>query len=264
MENYTWFLERLKDMMDPNAFLSIIVTDRELALMNVITNVFPHATNLLFGWGLVVLSASVAQYEEHLCVLKCDFEMVPTALEYIKKNWLVPYKESIHQVKWFVESKRDCKCSLRHTRGLSCAHKIAPYKMANILLPIELIHDHWKRLSLLSPRNEGSMEDTLLAHFDCFYNKFLNEDQYDVKVNYVKKMQKLAYPKSSTLLEPKVNAQPLGQKSTKEKNAAQEQNSTRRDPSEFEHDLASLPLTCRNCWRNSFHFLYIANNNLEP
>ncbi|KAG5553746.1 hypothetical protein RHGRI_011583 [Rhododendron griersonianum] len=84
------------------------------------------------------------------------------------------------------------------------------------------------------------MEETLLAHFDCFYNKFLNEENYDAKVNYVKKMQELAHPKSNSLLEPKVNAQPRGRKSTKEKNAAKEQNSTRRDPSEFEHVLASL------------------------
>ncbi|KAI8535960.1 hypothetical protein RHMOL_Rhmol10G0217000 [Rhododendron molle] len=111
-ENYTWVLEKLKGMMDPNALPSVIVTDRELALMNAITNVFPHATNLLCrwhigknvlakcrkmfddkmweeficSWGLVVLSASVAQYEERLCVLKRDFQMVPAALEYVEKN----------------------------------------------------------------------------------------------------------------------------------------------------------------------------------
>ncbi|KAG5562042.1 hypothetical protein RHGRI_004924 [Rhododendron griersonianum] len=269
-ENYTWVLEKLKGMMDPNALPSVIVTDRELALMNAITNVFPHATHLLCrwhigknvlakcrkmfddkmweeficSWGLVVLSASVAQYEERLCVLKRDFEMVPAALQYAKGSCFVESMTLVlaasHQVEWFVESKRQCECSLRHTHGLPCAHEIAPYKMGNIPLPIELIHDHWKRLSLLAPQNEGSMEETLLAHFDCFYNKFLNEENYDAKVNYVKKMQELAHPKSSSLLEPKVNAQPRGRKSTKEKNAAKEQNSTRRDPSEFEHVLASL------------------------
>ncbi|XP_058216766.1 uncharacterized protein LOC131327637 [Rhododendron vialii] len=285
-------------------------------------------------WGLVVLSASVAKYEKHLCVLKRDFEMVPAALEYVEKNWLVPYKERFvrawtnkvmhfgnltsnraksshlklknhlensqcnfdtiwekihrlmllqvtevkasfekslscvqhdfrttlfdrlrgavssnamrlvlaasHQVEWFVESEHECECSLRHTHGLPCAHEIAPYKVANIPLPIELIHDHWKRLSFIAPRNEGSMEETLLAHFDCFYNKFLNEDQYDAKVNYVKKMQELAHSKSNTLVEPKVNAQPRGRKSTKERNVAKEQNSMRRDPLEFEHVLASF------------------------
>ncbi|XP_058181225.1 PKS-NRPS hybrid synthetase cheA-like [Rhododendron vialii] len=360
MENYTWVLEKLRGMMDPNALPSVIVTDRELALMNAIAHVFPQATNLLCrwhigknvlakcrkmfddkmweeficSWGLIVLSSSVTQYEERLCVLKRNFEMVPAALEYVEKNWLVPYKERFvgawtdkvmhfgnltsnraesshsklknhlensqcnfdtiwekihrlmllqvtevkasfekslnsvqhdfrttlfdrlrgvvlsnamtlvlaasHQVEWFVESKHQCECSLGHTHGLPCAHEIAPYKMANIPLPIELIYDHWKRLSLLAPRNEGSMEETLLAHFDCFYNKFLNEDQFDVKLNYVKKMQELAHPKTSTLLEPKVNAQPRGRKSTKEKNAPKEQNSTRRDPSEFEHVMASL------------------------
>ncbi|KAI8559723.1 hypothetical protein RHMOL_Rhmol04G0196200 [Rhododendron molle] len=51
-ENYTWVLEKLKGMMDPNALPSVIVTDRELALMNAITNVFPHATNLLCRWHI--------------------------------------------------------------------------------------------------------------------------------------------------------------------------------------------------------------------
>ncbi|XP_058192141.1 uncharacterized protein LOC131309542 [Rhododendron vialii] len=249
--------------MDPNALPSVIVTDRELALTNAITNVFPHATNLLCrwhignnmlakgrkmfddkmweeficSWGLVFLSSSVAQYKERLCVLKCNFEMVPAALELmllqvtefkasfekslnsvqhdfrttlfdrlrgvVSSNAMTLVLAVSHQVEWFVESKRQCECSLRHTHGLPCAHEIAPYKMANIPLPIELIHDHWKRLSLLATQNEGSMEETLLAYFDCFYNKFLNEDQYDVKLNYVKKMQELAHPKISILVEPK-------------------------------------------------------------
>ncbi|XP_058189377.1 PKS-NRPS hybrid synthetase cheA-like [Rhododendron vialii] len=214
-KNYTWVVEKLKDMMDPNALPSVIVTDMELALMNVITNVFPHATNLLCRWhiGKNVLVKCRKMFDD-----KMWEEFI--SLEYVEKNWLVPYKERFvgvwtdkvmhfgnltsnrttlfdmlrgvvssntmtlvlvasHQVEWLEESKRQCECSLRHTHGLPCAHEIAPYKMANIPLPIELIHDHWKRLSLLAPRNESSMEETLLAHFDCFYNKFLNEDQYN-------------------------------------------------------------------------------------
>ncbi|KAG5567257.1 hypothetical protein RHGRI_002722 [Rhododendron griersonianum] len=46
-ENYTWVLEKLKGMMDADALPVVIVTDRELALMNAIRSVFPHATNLL-------------------------------------------------------------------------------------------------------------------------------------------------------------------------------------------------------------------------
>ncbi|KAG5521641.1 hypothetical protein RHGRI_034013 [Rhododendron griersonianum] len=118
-ENYTWVLEKLKGMMDADALPVVIVTDRELVLMNAIRSVFPHATNLLCrfhisknvlakcrkmfddktweefscSWGLVVLSASVTQYEERLRALKRDFQMFPTSLDYVEKNWLIPYKE---------------------------------------------------------------------------------------------------------------------------------------------------------------------------
>ncbi|XP_058216767.1 protein FAR1-RELATED SEQUENCE 5-like [Rhododendron vialii] len=51
-ENYTWVLEKLKGMMDPNMLPSVTVMDRELALMNAITNVFPHATNFLCRWHI--------------------------------------------------------------------------------------------------------------------------------------------------------------------------------------------------------------------
>ncbi|KAI8543066.1 hypothetical protein RHMOL_Rhmol08G0189400 [Rhododendron molle] len=107
-ENYTWVLEKLKGMMDADALPVVIVTDRELALMNAIKSVFPHATNLLCrfhisknvlakcrkmfddktweefscSWGLVVLSASLTR----LCALKRDFQMFPAALDYVEKN----------------------------------------------------------------------------------------------------------------------------------------------------------------------------------
>ncbi|KAI8559843.1 hypothetical protein RHMOL_Rhmol04G0206500 [Rhododendron molle] len=49
-KNYTWMLENLKSMMDPDALPGIIVTDWELALMNVITRVFPTSSHLLCRW----------------------------------------------------------------------------------------------------------------------------------------------------------------------------------------------------------------------
>ncbi|XP_058191446.1 uncharacterized protein LOC131308532 [Rhododendron vialii] len=171
IENYIWVLEKLKGMMDPNALPSVIVTDRELALMNAIINIFPHATDLLCRWHIG--KNILAKYRKMF-----DDKMLGGA---VSLNAMTLVLAVSHQVEWFMESKRECECSLRHTHGLPCAHEIAPYKMANIPLSIELIHDYWKKLSLLAPQNEGLMKETLLAHFDCFYNKFLNEDQYDVK-----------------------------------------------------------------------------------
>ena len=35
-DNYTWTMEKLKSLMTPNTFLEVIVTNRELGLMNAI------------------------------------------------------------------------------------------------------------------------------------------------------------------------------------------------------------------------------------
>ncbi|KAG5517280.1 hypothetical protein RHGRI_037885 [Rhododendron griersonianum] len=364
-ENYTWVLEKLKGMMDADTLPVVIVTDRELALMNAIISVFPHATNLLCrfhisknvlakcmkmfddktweefscSWGLVVLSASVTQYEERLRVLKRDFQMFPTALDYVEKNWLIPYKErfvgawtdkvmhfgnltsnraeSAHaalkhqlehsqcnfdniwekmhrliqlqetevkasleknltsvphefrsplfemlrgvvskngmthvlaasrQVEWIVESNHACECALRYTHGLPCAHEIAPYKTKNIPLPLELIHDHWKRLSLIPAQNDASLGETMKAKFQIFYDRFVSEKP-DVQRHMFKKFDEAINPDCTTLVEPQEKTKTRGRMSTKEKNAAKVQNatkvknSTRRDPSKFEHVLASL------------------------
>ncbi|KAH7846079.1 hypothetical protein Vadar_009520 [Vaccinium darrowii] len=50
--NYTWVLDKLKDMMDPNSLLEVVVTDMELALMNAIARVFSKDTHLLCRWHI--------------------------------------------------------------------------------------------------------------------------------------------------------------------------------------------------------------------
>ncbi|XP_060969857.1 uncharacterized protein LOC133037065 [Cannabis sativa] len=46
-DNYTWALDRLKNMMDIDFLPNVVVTDRELALINAIEKVFPVAKHLL-------------------------------------------------------------------------------------------------------------------------------------------------------------------------------------------------------------------------
>jgi hypothetical protein len=53
MENYCWVLEKLKGLfIKQDLFPNVILTDRELALMNAIEVVFPHAVNLLCTWHI--------------------------------------------------------------------------------------------------------------------------------------------------------------------------------------------------------------------
>ncbi|XP_028087695.1 protein FAR-RED ELONGATED HYPOCOTYL 3-like [Camellia sinensis] len=52
VDNYAWALQILRDLLDDNVLLEVIVTDRELALMNVIDNFFPNARHLLCRWHI--------------------------------------------------------------------------------------------------------------------------------------------------------------------------------------------------------------------
>ncbi|XP_028103350.1 protein FAR1-RELATED SEQUENCE 5-like [Camellia sinensis] len=52
VDNYAWVLQILRDLMDNNILPKVIITDRELALMNAIDNAFPNARHLLFLYHL--------------------------------------------------------------------------------------------------------------------------------------------------------------------------------------------------------------------
>ena len=51
-DNYTWALERLRSILDADVLSELIVTDRDLALLNVIERVFSTAKHLLCRWHI--------------------------------------------------------------------------------------------------------------------------------------------------------------------------------------------------------------------
>ncbi|CAL8171865.1 unnamed protein product [Prunus armeniaca] len=51
-DNYTWALTALRNLLDDNCLPGVIVTDRELALLNSITSIFPKARHLLCRWHI--------------------------------------------------------------------------------------------------------------------------------------------------------------------------------------------------------------------
>ncbi|XP_022889284.1 protein FAR1-RELATED SEQUENCE 5-like [Olea europaea var. sylvestris] len=96
-ENYAWALGRLKSLMNDIIMPSVIVIDRELALMKAIEKIFPTSTNILCRWhisknvlaktkkyfdnhkdqwdafmhmwNLLVLSTSIEEYKQNLNIL---------------------------------------------------------------------------------------------------------------------------------------------------------------------------------------------------
>lgn len=51
-DNFNWALDVLHNIMDDSALPNVIVIDRELTLMNVISRVFPTTTHLLCRWHI--------------------------------------------------------------------------------------------------------------------------------------------------------------------------------------------------------------------
>ncbi|XP_028057844.1 PKS-NRPS hybrid synthetase CHGG_01239-like [Camellia sinensis] len=120
VDNYAWALQTLRDLMDDSVLPEVIVTDRELALMNAIDNTFPNARHLLCrwhinknvltkckkmfetkekwdkfntAWNYLILSSTEEEYNDHLATLHKDFSNYPEAIKYVTVSWLNPYQE---------------------------------------------------------------------------------------------------------------------------------------------------------------------------
>ncbi|XP_028077088.1 uncharacterized protein LOC114279098 [Camellia sinensis] len=92
VDNYAWVLATLRDVMDGFVVPTIIVTNRELALMNAIQKIFSSGRHLLCRWH-IMYSSSEIQYDERLKSLLKEFSSYPDAVKYIMDTWLVPYKD---------------------------------------------------------------------------------------------------------------------------------------------------------------------------
>ncbi|XP_028067424.1 uncharacterized protein LOC114270176 [Camellia sinensis] len=88
VDNYAWALQTLRDLMDDSVLPEVIVTDRELALMNAIDNTFPNARHLLCRWHI-----NNNEYNDHFVTLHKDFSNYPEEIKYVTVSWLSPYQE---------------------------------------------------------------------------------------------------------------------------------------------------------------------------
>ncbi|XP_071696399.1 protein FAR-RED IMPAIRED RESPONSE 1-like [Rutidosis leptorrhynchoides] len=118
-ESYIWALNAFKKILGSENQPSVIMTDRELALMNAISKVFPAATNLLCVWHIeknvlanckkhfkreaefdifmcswknVIYSITEAIFLNNWWEFKLSYDVKKEAIDYIMNIWL-PWKE---------------------------------------------------------------------------------------------------------------------------------------------------------------------------
>ncbi|KAL5185362.1 putative protein FAR1-RELATED SEQUENCE 10 [Glycine soja] len=264
VNNIVWALERFRGLFLRNDRLPVvIVTDRDLALMNALKIVFLECTNLLCRvesahWALKrVLHNSLGD----LCSvwdainnmimlqhaqIKASFETSTHVVGHVYKKTL--YKRLLGMVSryalneiayefervcCFGNNPSSCGCVLRTTLGLPCACELQRYDGGSI--PLDAVHMYWRRLSF-SDQGLCEAELSIKEEMDRIYKRF---EELDVcgKVTFKSKLREFAYPDENSMCPPpsKVNTTGAPKKVMK-----RSQRSIKRDPSYWDSNKNTL------------------------
>ncbi|KAL5170587.1 Protein FAR1-RELATED SEQUENCE 5 [Glycine soja] len=94
VNNIVWALERFRGLFLRHDRLPlVIVTDRDLALMNAMKAVFPESTNLLCSWGTLVDCPSEYEFHESHQKFQVACSPWPMFVDYVNDTWIIPHKE---------------------------------------------------------------------------------------------------------------------------------------------------------------------------
>ncbi|KAL5172984.1 PKS-NRPS hybrid synthetase [Glycine soja] len=104
VNNIVWALERFRGLfLRHDRLLLVIVTDRDLALMNAVKTVFPESTNLLCkfhidknvkaNWGTLVDCPSEHEFHESHQKFQVSCSPWPMFIDYVNDTWIIPHKE---------------------------------------------------------------------------------------------------------------------------------------------------------------------------
>ncbi|KAF8412056.1 hypothetical protein HHK36_000009 [Tetracentron sinense] len=381
--SYTWALESFKSVLNPNSLPLVLVTDRELALINAIKTVFPTSKNLLClwhisknvlanckkcfneeeifdkfmqDWNALAQSPTEADYNQALMSMTRDFSLYPKVLAYIMLTWLNPYKEffvsawtdqyfhigntstsrvesahaqlkrylqvstsnlttawqsfdnlinqqhtdikssfsvsrikmphvynqifyrelcglvsiyalgKIEEQKELAESyqasnmvdAQKCKHVIRRSLGIPCAHELVIYVKEGRSLPLSMIHDHWKRLTLVDESSSKELFKDIAPEFEMIIARYIKSNQHQ-KVEIKQKLREIADPASIQMKEPVVPVKQRGRPKGSVKRLPKNSKSTKRDPSAFEY-VEKIPIRKdKKCTRRMLGFSEIVS-----
>src|SRR3954466_5480808 len=133
-----------------------------------------------------------------------------------------------------------CGCAIRKTYGLPCACILAKKKNLNSPIRMDEVADHWKKLRFddFDPPKENDLKITIFDELEVLMEKFSNADD-TMKMHIKEQLRKIVFPETTDL---KPTSQPVKMKGAPKKpKNPQEDTSTKRSPSYFEHVDALFP-----------------------
>ncbi|KAG5562621.1 hypothetical protein RHGRI_005373 [Rhododendron griersonianum] len=97
-----------------------------------------------------------------------------------------------------VEDKVDCGCPIHRTHGLPCAHEIAPFKNRGEPIPLSLIDDHWKILTLEKRKVDGAILKIMNANWNFFMGKMVGQNVM-THIHWMKTLKPILNPSTTSL-----------------------------------------------------------------
>ncbi|KAH1082244.1 hypothetical protein J1N35_022005 [Gossypium stocksii] len=190
-ENYNWTLTCLKLTLEECMYPRVIVTDRELALMNACQQsriVLKHRHNLpcfRLLRGFVALEA---------------LDILEGALQ----------QSSRHQL-----HSSNCGCKLRHSCGLPCACILLVYlNSGGECIPSDSIDVFWRKLDL-SPSTSVENEDICSdGELEMFKENFTKQSKAEKK-SLLRKLRDIFQPSKTLIKEPTIQKNTRGRPTLK-------------------------------------------------
>ncbi|KAK2383491.1 protein FAR1-RELATED SEQUENCE [Trifolium repens] len=250
-DNYRWALDKLKELFSKqDIFPQVILTDRELALMNAIEIVFPHSVNMLCTWHInknvnarmavhvpkdmrellqnlwynVVSSQNEVEFQQRLNELDQACVNSSKFVDYINNIWLTPHKER------FVHAWTNKVMHLGNTTTNR-------YALSGVPIPLDSVHGHWKILTMEGPLEDDTEDgyELDMSHaIDALWSRFRSLDIVGKRV-LKGKVFELAYPTTSSLCPPPEQIKTRGGVKKNDRGKAPKGYDVYREPSYFEH-----------------------------
>ncbi|KAH1215405.1 PKS-NRPS hybrid synthetase [Glycine max] len=203
LNNVVWALERFRVLfLIRDALPGVIVTDKDLTLMNAVKTVFPECTNLL-----------------------CWFHIDKNLKAKCKSLIVVEYE----RVSYAGIDSSHYGSVMRTTHGLPCACELARYVVGS--MPLGVIHMFWRRLSF-SDHGLFKPEVSITEEMETI-SKWFEELDVCGKVTLKSKLREIAYPNLKSMCAPPKKVKTKG---AHKKLMTKHQRSIKRDPSYWEYD----------------------------
>lgn len=106
-----------------------------------------------------------ASFEKSKMVVQHSFR--PSEFRELRGNvsitTLEKIRDEIERASFIEIDPSACRCQLRHTHGLPCAHEIADHSRQRCPIPLDSVHHFWHKLNMLPKANQNKVRMIFLA-----------------------------------------------------------------------------------------------------